>query len=143
MKSSDGGRAGAIGAPALYHGRVNLHKLRVFCEVVERQSLSLAAQHLIVTPPVVSAHIRDLELFFGAKLLQQQGRRMLLTETGELVYRYALEVLRATEETATGVLALKSGESGRVVVGAAARRPGGEREHRETRSEATESSHGT
>lgn len=97
---------------------MNLHKLRVFCEVVERQSLTLAAQHLIVSQPVVSAHVRDLETFCGARLLYQQGRRMLRTEAGEAVYRYALEVLRATEETFNLVRSLESGEAGQVVVGA-------------------------
>lgn len=86
--------------------------------VVERQSLTLAAQQLIVSQPVVSAHIRDLERFYGGKLLYQQGRRMLPTEAGEGIYRYASEVLRATDEMRSIVRALETGEAGRVVVAA-------------------------
>ena len=97
---------------------MNLHKLRVFRAVVERQSLTLAAQQLIVSQPVVSAHIRDLERFYGGKLLYQQGRRMLPTEAGEAVYRYATETLRATDEMRSIVRALETGEAGRVVLAA-------------------------
>lgn len=97
---------------------ISLHKLRVYREVVERQSLTLAAQQLIVSQPVVSAHVRDLEAFCGARLLHQQGRRMLPTEAGEAVYRYAIEVLRATEETVSLVRALETGVAGRIAVGA-------------------------
>jgi len=97
---------------------MNQHKLRVLCEVVERQSLTLAAQQLTVSQPVVSAHMRDLETFFGAKLLFQQGRRMLPTEAGQVVYQYALDLLRQTEETVKAVHALEVGDAGRIVVGA-------------------------
>jgi hypothetical protein len=64
---------------------ITLHKLRVFKEVVERQSLTLAAQELFVSQPVVSAHVRDLEEYFGSRLLYQHGRRMLLNEAGQAV----------------------------------------------------------
>lgn len=97
---------------------MNLHKLRVFCEVVERQSLTLAAQHLLVSQPVVSVHIHDLEKFYGGKLLYQQGRRMMLTEAGEIVHRHALEVLRATDETIGILKLLETGRAGAVAIGA-------------------------
>jgi DNA-binding transcriptional LysR family regulator len=97
---------------------VNLHKLRVFREVVEHQSLSLAAQRLIVSQPVVSAHVRDLESFFGAKLLHQRGRRMIPTEAGEMAYQCALEILRSIDETVSLTRLLESGEAGRARVGA-------------------------
>ena len=103
---------------AVESGGLNPHKLRIFCEAAERQSLTRAARHLMLSQPVVSAHVRDLERFFGARLLHQDGRRMLLTEAGEVVYRYALELFRSTSETVNVVRALHAGEAGRVVVGA-------------------------
>jgi DNA-binding transcriptional LysR family regulator len=96
---------------------LTLHKLRVFREVVARQSLTLAAQELFVSQPVVSAHVRDLEQYFGARLLRQEGRRMLLNEAGRAVYEYAVEVLRATEDTRSIVRLLESAEAGAVAVG--------------------------
>lgn len=95
-----------------------LHKLRIFREVVERQSLTLAAQELFVSQPVVSGHVRDLEEFFGAQLFYQQGRRMLLNEAGKVVFDWALEVLRATDDTKNMVRLMNSADAGSVAVGA-------------------------
>lgn len=97
---------------------LSLRKLRVFREVVERQSLTLAAQRLAISQPVISGHIRDLERVFGAKLLHQQARRMLPTEAGRVVYEYALQVVRATHEASALVRELASGAAGTVTVAA-------------------------
>ncbi|MGH7862759.1 MAG: LysR family transcriptional regulator, partial [Candidatus Dormibacteraceae bacterium] len=96
----------------------NLHKLRVFCEVAERQSVTLAARALFVTQPVVSSHVRDLEQFFGARLFLRSGRRMILTEPGRTVLAYAQDLSRHTAETLTTVRLQESGEAGSVRVGA-------------------------
>ena len=55
------------------------YKLRVFCEVVERQSFTLAADHLFTTQPAISVHIRGLERYFGTRLIYREGRRSLPT----------------------------------------------------------------
>lgn len=62
---------------------MNLHKLEIYCKVVEEGSVTAAAEHFHVTQPVVSSHLRDLEVFFGAKLLHVEKRRMLVTEPGQ------------------------------------------------------------
>lgn len=93
-----------------------LHKLRVFREVAERQSATLAARALFVTQPVISGHVHDLERFFGAQLFFRSGRRMQLTEAGETVLAYAKEVVRNTAQTATTVRLQQTGEAGRVLV---------------------------
>ena len=56
------------------------YKLRVFCEVVERQSFTLAADHLFTTQPAISVHVRGLERYFGTRLIYREGRRSLPTE---------------------------------------------------------------
>ena len=48
---------------------MNFNKLEIYCKVVEEESVTAAAEHFHVTQPVVSSHLRDLEAFFGAKLL--------------------------------------------------------------------------
>lgn len=97
---------------------ITLHKLRVFRKVVDRQSLTLAAQELFVSQPVVSAHVRDLENFFGSRLLYQHGRRMLLTEAGAAVYQYVLDVLHSTTDTRSIVRLLDCAEAGSAAIGA-------------------------
>ena len=105
-------RSGHAMEPAL-----TLHKLQVFREVVRCQSLTRAAEALYVSQPVVSAHVRDLEVYFGARLMYQQGRRMLPNEAGKAVYDYAVGVLRATEDARGIVRLLESAEAGSALIG--------------------------
>lgn len=103
---------------------ITLHKLQVLKEVVKAQSLTAAAQTLSVTQPVISDHIRDLERYFGAKLLAQQGRRMLLTEAGSIVHEWAVEVLRSAENARAIVRLISTADAGSAAVGAS-ETPGG------------------
>ncbi len=97
---------------------LTLYKLRVFCEVVDRQSFSLAADHLFTTQPAVSVHVRGLERFFGTRLIYREGRRSLPTEAGRAVYRYAQTVLRETEQVRALVSELRDARTGRIAIGA-------------------------
>ncbi|HVA38391.1 MAG TPA: LysR family transcriptional regulator [Candidatus Dormibacteraeota bacterium] len=97
---------------------MNLHKLAIFCDVIESGTLTAAAEHFYVSQPVVSAHIRDLEREFGAKLLVRDGRRMVPTEAGRAVYDCAVDIQRVTTETKHLAAALQAGEAGGVTVGA-------------------------
>jgi DNA-binding transcriptional LysR family regulator len=76
---------------------VSLYRLQVLCEVVDQRSFSRAAERLVVTQPVVSRLIADMERHYGVRLFVRQGRRVTPTDAGLLVYRYAREVLRATD----------------------------------------------
>jgi DNA-binding transcriptional LysR family regulator len=103
---------------------MNLKKLEIYCKVVEEGSVTAAAEHFHVTQPVVSSHLRGLEVFFGAKLLHLEKRRMLVTEAGRAVYDYALSIRHATAATRSFASALAAGDAGRVVIGAS-HGPGG------------------
>jgi DNA-binding transcriptional LysR family regulator len=69
------------------------NQLRTFLKVARRLSFTRAAEELHLTQPAVSAHIRKLERAIGGPLFEQIGRRVSLTATGEVVYRYAEQVL--------------------------------------------------
>jgi LysR family transcriptional regulator, transcriptional activator of the cysJI operon len=97
---------------------ITLYKLRVFCEVVERQSFTLAAEHLFTTQPALSVHMRSLEQFFGTRLLYREGRRSLPTEAGAAVYRYARGVLHETEQVRALISELRDAQTGRIAIGA-------------------------
>ncbi len=74
--------------------------LRVFCEVVEAASFSLAANRLSMSAPMVSKHVAQLERKLGARLLHRTSRRLSLTEAGTVYYeqcRLALDTLQAAE----------------------------------------------
>jgi DNA-binding transcriptional LysR family regulator len=92
--------------------RVSLHKLEVFCTVVELGSVSRAAEQLYVAQPVVSAHVKSLEDRVGAKLLRRQGNRMVLTEAGVTVHDWAGDVLTRSRAMAREVEGLADGSRG-------------------------------
>src|SRR5436190_6741338 len=97
---------------------MNLRHLEVFCTVVQCESFSGAAEQLIMTQPAVSMQVQAVERHFGVQLLERRNRRVVLTEAGQAVHRWAQEVLRSEAETRAQVDELRHAEAGRVVIGA-------------------------
>jgi LysR family transcriptional activator of nhaA len=71
---------------------LNYHHLLYFWTVVREGGVSRAAEKLRLAQPTVSAQVRLLEDTLGDKLFERQGRRLVLTDVGRLVYRYADEI---------------------------------------------------
>ena len=79
---------------------MHIESLKVFCDLVDLQSFSLAAERNFVTQSAVSQQIRSLEERFKRKLLERvRGRRdVKLTPAGEVFYREAKNVLSAFDQ---------------------------------------------
>jgi len=71
---------------------LNLKQLEAFYLVVKRKSFTRAAEELNVTQPAVTIQVKSLEKSLNLKLIQQAGRRMQLTEAGDLLYQYAEKI---------------------------------------------------
>lgn len=76
---------------------MHVETFKVFCDLVEMQSFSLAAERNFVTQSAVSQQVRALEDRFERKLLERvRGRREIkLTPEGEVFYRECKNVLDA------------------------------------------------
>jgi DNA-binding transcriptional LysR family regulator len=74
---------------------VELRALRYFIEVVRQQSFTAAAEHLFVTQPTISKMVKSLEDEIGSPLLLRDGRQMVLTDAGRIVYQRGQDVLAA------------------------------------------------
>lgn len=61
---------------------MNLHALRLFTKVAELNSVSKAAQALMISQPAVTIQIRNLEKEVGLTLLESKGRGITLTQNG-------------------------------------------------------------
>ena len=68
---------------------MNLKQLEAFYLVVKRKSVTRAAEDLNVTQPAVTIQVKSLEKSLNLKLIQHLGKRVQLTEAGELLYQYA------------------------------------------------------
>lgn len=72
---------------------MDIRTLRYFVEVVRQQSFTRAAEKMFVTQPTISKMLRNLEDELGCTLLIRDGRRLLLTDTGQVVYQRGLSIL--------------------------------------------------
>lgn len=79
---------------------MHIETLKVFCDLVDLQSFSLAAERNFITQSAVSQQIRTLEEKFKRRLLERiRGRREVrLTPAGEVFYREAKNVLSAYDQ---------------------------------------------
>lgn len=98
-------------------GDVSLYRLQVFCEVAENQSFRIAAENLFISQPAVSAHILALEKETEIMLIER-GRVSRLTEAGQIFYNYSKNTLKGAEEISQIMRELRSGEIGRINMGA-------------------------
>jgi len=74
---------------------VELRALRYFVEVVRQQSFTVAAEQMYVTQPTISKMVKALEDEIGSPLLLRDGRQMVLTDAGRIVYQRGQDVLAA------------------------------------------------
>lgn len=71
---------------------LNYHHLRYFWTVAKEGGLQKAADKLRVSPPSISAQIRELEESLDVKLFRRSGRRNVLTDAGQIALRHADEI---------------------------------------------------
>lgn len=82
------------------------HKLKVFCTVAETKSFSKTSEIIHLTQPAVSLQIQALEEIYETKLFDRSSSTITLTPAGEILYKYAKEILAlyATSEKVIGKL---------------------------------------
>lgn len=71
---------------------LNYHHLLYFWTVAKQGGLAKAAENLRLSSSTVSTQIGRLEESLGHKLFERQGRKLVLTDAGQVVYRYADEI---------------------------------------------------
>ncbi|ADH87323.1 selenium metabolism-associated LysR family transcriptional regulator [Desulfurivibrio alkaliphilus] len=97
---------------------MDLHRLEVFCRVVELKSFTKAAEATFLSQPTVSEHLRMLEETLAVRLVDRLGREVLPTAAGKILYDYARRLLRLRRE-AVEAIAQHSGRcAGRLELGA-------------------------
>lgn len=82
---------------------LNYHHLRYFQAVAKEGGLRPAAEKLHVSPPSISAQIRELEEALGEKLFRRSGRKKVLTEAGQIALRHADEIFSLGRELVSAV----------------------------------------
>ncbi|MCE5332993.1 MAG: LysR family transcriptional regulator [Desulfobacteraceae bacterium] len=97
---------------------MDIHRLVVFCKVIELQSFTKAAEAVLLTQPTVSEHIRALEESLGEKLIDRLGREILPTPAGKVLYQYAREIIGLRDKAVQALERFKGNLSGTLHIGA-------------------------
>jgi LysR family transcriptional activator of nhaA len=98
---------------------LNYHHLLYFWMVVREGGVGRAAEKLRLSQPTVSSQVRALEKMLGERLFTRAGRRLVPTDVGQVVFRFADEIFSIGRELVDTVRGRATGRPVRLVVGVA------------------------
>ena len=81
-----------------YNRHMEIRELRYFLAVARERNLSKAAEVALTTQPNLTRQMQKLEREIGGPLFTR-GRQITLTETGQLLYRRAEEIVELMDRT--------------------------------------------
>ena len=100
---------------------MNLNQLKIFYLAAKQGSLSAAADSLYITQPAVTKGIQRLQKHYELKLFNRFGKKMALTDAGEVLYKIAESIfemenqaeesLRDFQQRKRGFIRILSSES--------------------------------
>lgn len=96
---------------------IEVSHLRILQALHDNGTLREAANTLHLTQSALSHQIRYLEQKLELKLWQRQGRRLRLTQAGEVLLRTAMQVLPLLEKTEQTLRAHAEGRQGMLTIG--------------------------
>lgn len=97
---------------------MDVRDLQVFLSVANHLNFTRAGEEVHLSQPSVSVRIRQLEHDLGSKLFEQLGKKVVLTEAGQLLIPYATRVIAAMDDARHAIDELKGLERGSLRIGA-------------------------
>jgi DNA-binding transcriptional LysR family regulator len=95
---------------------MQIESLKVFCDLVETESFTRAAQINSVTQSAVSQQISSLERIYKSKLIERSKKQFRLTREGQVLYDYSKRILQAYDLLHSKLQELKDIISGTIRV---------------------------
>lgn len=92
---------------------IDLDRLRIFQAAAQTGSFTRAAQLVHLTQPGISKHIKSMEQYFGVPLFDRLGRKIALTQAGEVLFETTQEVMAqvaAAEQRIKDLTGLRAGK---------------------------------
>jgi len=90
--------------------------LRYFVAVAEHQSIRAASRELNVASSAINRHLLVLEREFGLRFFDRIGRRLKLSEAGEILLRHAKRALADLDNAVASIEDLSGLKSGHVSI---------------------------
>src|SRR5262249_49572490 len=97
---------------------MNLNHLAIFHAVAQTGSMTLGAERLDISQPAVSKQVQELERVLGVHLFDRIGRRVHLSQAGEILADYARRLFALAHEAEEALAEVSAGGRGRLVIGA-------------------------
>lgn len=102
---------------------LNYSHLQYFWTVAREGSIVRAAELLHITPQTISGQLKLLDEAVGTPLFNRSGRRLVLSETGRVVFGYADEIFSIGAELANVVRGQDAGGTALLNVGVVSSMP--------------------
>ncbi|WP_282173918.1 LysR family transcriptional regulator [Cytobacillus firmus] len=96
---------------------MDLRQLRYFTTVVQEKNFSKAAGILHISQPSLSSSIMKLENEIGIQLLERNTRSLTLTESGEMFYTRAMDLIKRHEYMLKDLEEIRQTGSGMISIG--------------------------
>lgn len=96
---------------------MDFRQLYYFKEIVKQGSISKAAEVLHIAQPPLSQLLKKLETDLGTTLIHRYRQKWELTETGEILYRYANQMLMQIQDVKQQIQEIEQGIGGTVSIG--------------------------
>jgi LysR family transcriptional regulator, low CO2-responsive transcriptional regulator len=97
--------------------QVTIRQLQIFAEAAQTLSFARVAERLHLTPSAVSFQIKQIEIVAGFPLFERIGKKVKLTQAGDVLLVYARQVLRALLDADQTLTALKGLDTGKIAIG--------------------------
>lgn len=95
---------------------MELRHLQYFLAVCKHLHFTKAAESLRIAQPTLSQQIQVLEQEMNTPLFDRAGKKILLTQAGEILFKYSMRVFDTLEQAETDISQLKGLERGRIKV---------------------------
>lgn len=97
---------------------MEMRQLRYFVRVAELRNFTRAAESCNVSQPSLSQQIGKLERELGHALFERNGRKVIMTASGEILYEHAIKILAHAEEAEIQIREAAEAGKGRITVAA-------------------------
>jgi DNA-binding transcriptional LysR family regulator len=97
---------------------MDVRDLKVFLSVSKHLNYTRAGEEINLSQPSVSVRIRQLESELRVKLFEQLGKKVVLTDAGQLLVPYANRVIAAVDDAHHAIDELQGLERGLLRIGA-------------------------
>lgn len=99
------------------HHHLKIKHLKMLVALADQETVARVALSLNVSQPAVSKMLTEMEAGLGVELFERAGRGIKPTAFGELLIRYARDILFNLVKANEEILLLSSGVHGRIRVG--------------------------